>query len=329
VPARIIRPLSLVLLALLAACAPRQNPITFTTTGGDAWTFDKLVEARVAPQACEVVTFASEAGTISARPEGERVFARVPLRPGDSRIDAACINNGVRSGQSASQHWRVRLNDVPKAHARLRLDGTELVIDAGASEPAPAQPSPLITYEWSSRPTNPAELPGLPATGRQVRLMAPHTDGDYFISLRVTDGIGRNDESTAMLRVSNGHPEVVNLAYEHAAWIDRAIVYGIVPRLFGPRGFADVTARLDSLAALGVNTLWLSPITDAPADDFGYAVTDHFRVRPSFGTDDALRDLVQAAHARGLRVILPTSISSSALRQAMPKTISSGATSRT
>jgi glycosidase len=50
--------------------------------------------------------------------------------------------------------------------------------------------------------------------------------------------------------------------------------------------------------------LWLSPITGAPSGDFGYAVTDYFRVRPSLGSDDDLRALIGAAHARGMHVIL-------------------------
>jgi cyclomaltodextrinase / maltogenic alpha-amylase / neopullulanase len=53
-----------------------------------------------------------------------------------------------------------------------------------------------------------------------------------------------------------------------------------------------------------VNTLWLSPITTAPADDFGYAVTDHFALRADFGTASELRSLIQEAHARDMRVIL-------------------------
>ncbi|MBV8649934.1 MAG: alpha-glucosidase C-terminal domain-containing protein [Alphaproteobacteria bacterium] len=82
------------------------------------------------------------------------------------------------------------------------------------------------------------------------------------------------------------------------------IVYGVVPQLFGPRGIADVTERLDEIASLGVTVLWVSPITDAPPGDFGYAVTDPFAIRRSIGTDTDLRALVQGAHARGLKVIL-------------------------
>jgi glycosidase len=92
--------------------------------------------------------------------------------------------------------------------------------------------------------------------------------------------------------------------HDHSAWIDRAVVYGVVPWLFGERGLADVTARLDQLADLGVTALWLSPIMESPPGDFGYAVTDYFRLRRNVGTEDDLRDLVRAAHARGMRLIL-------------------------
>jgi cyclomaltodextrinase / maltogenic alpha-amylase / neopullulanase len=62
--------------------------------------------------------------------------------------------------------------------------------------------------------------------------------------------------------------------------------------------------RLDQLLALGINTLWLSPITAAPPNDFGYAVTDHFGVRANFGSESDFRALIDAAHARAMRVIL-------------------------
>ena len=88
------------------------------------------------------------------------------------------------------------------------------------------------------------------------------------------------------------------------AWARDAVVYGVVPWLFGPRGLQDVTARLDEIAALGITALWLSPVTAAPPGDFGYAVTDHFRLREDVGGEDDLRALIDAAHARHLRVLV-------------------------
>jgi glycosidase len=73
---------------------------------------------------------------------------------------------------------------------------------------------------------------------------------------------------------------------------------------FDPPGLAGVARRLDALRALGVNTVWLSPLAQTAPADFGYAVTDHFALRSDAGGEADLRALVAAAHARSMRVIL-------------------------
>lgn len=66
------------------------------------------------------------------------------------------------------------------------------------------------------------------------------------------------------------------------------------------RGVCD---RLDYIAALGVDCLWLSPLFVSPSHH-GYDAVDYYAIDPRFGTADDLRDLVRAAHARGMRVLL-------------------------
>jgi cyclomaltodextrinase / maltogenic alpha-amylase / neopullulanase len=95
-----------------------------------------------------------------------------------------------------------------------------------------------------------------------------------------------------------------SIAWCRASWTNDAVIYGVVPDLFGRHGLPDVTKHIGDIAELGANVLWLSPITDAPRGDFGYAVTDHFRIRRSLGSDADLAALISAAHARGIRVIL-------------------------
>src|SRR5688572_14050929 len=89
-----------------------------------------------------------------------------------------------------------------------------------------------------------------------------------------------------------------------ARWLEKSVVYGVVPRNFGARGARAVTKRLDRLQALGVDTLWLSPIYSTPPGDFGYAVTDFTGLRPDMGTKADFKRMVDAAHRRGLRVLL-------------------------
>jgi alpha-glucosidase len=93
-------------------------------------------------------------------------------------------------------------------------------------------------------------------------------------------------------------------------WWQDAVVYQIYPRSFqdsdgdGVGDLRGITQRLDHLAYLGVDALWLSPIYPSPLADFGYDVSDYTAVDPAFGTLDDLNELVAAAHEQGLRVLL-------------------------
>ena len=105
-------------------------------------------------------------------------------------------------------------------------------------------------------------------------------------------------------RVERGALRVVDRTEEPPAWLDRAVVYGVVPFLFGDPAFDAVSARLPELAELGVNTLWLSPIFESPDGDFGYAVESYFAVRDGWGTEASLRAMIDRAHALGMKVVL-------------------------
>jgi glycosidase len=295
-----------ILIALLLAVplGAAEAPIAFSTSGGDAWTFHKSIDIAVAEGRCDRVAIATPLRTIIAAPRTGHVSADIPLVPGDNHVEAQCLEPAGGRAEIAQQDWRVRLRNVPKAVIHTAEAGSDIVLDAGGSEPAPVQPSPILRYEWYAPDGNPAPLPDLPAEGKHLELSGAGPDGDYRVAVKVTDASGRSDASTILFRVRDGRPHVLDPIREHAGWINQAVIYGVVPQLFGPHGLADVTAHLDRLAALGVNTLWLSPLTASPPGDFGYAVTDYFRLRPEVGTADDLHELIRAAHARSMRVIL-------------------------
>lgn len=290
-------------LGLAGPGLPATPPVVFRNDGGDAWTFEKSVELLVDPGRCDAVAVRSPRATTVHVSTESHVKLRVPLAAGHNDIHAECSKNGIARGAAARQRWRVRLRDVPRARIKSNFTEQVLVLDAGSSEGAPTNSRSWLRYEWRARENNPAALEGLPAEGQRVALR-PSADGEYFVTVRATDEAGRFDESTVLLRVRDGRWEPVDPADAQPSWIDKAIVYGAVPAFFGENGLADVTRHLDRLAALGVNTLWLSPITASPRGDFGYAVTDYFSLKQGLGGDKALRELIQAAHARGLRVIL-------------------------
>jgi alpha-glucosidase len=93
-------------------------------------------------------------------------------------------------------------------------------------------------------------------------------------------------------------------------WWRSAVIYQIYPRSFADLtgdGIGDlpgITARLDSLAALGVDAIWLSPFYTSPQKDAGYDVADYCDVDPIFGTLSDFEAMQSRAHELGLRVIV-------------------------
>lgn len=100
-------------------------------------------------------------------------------------------------------------------------------------------------------------------------------------------------------------------------WWRGAVIYQIYPRSFQDHnadGIGDligVAERLDYVADLGVDAIWLSPFFTSPMKDFGYDVANYRDVDPIFGTLGDFDRLLQKAHALGLRVIIDQVISHS------------------
>ncbi|MCV7401369.1 glycoside hydrolase family 13 protein [Mycobacterium fragae] len=93
-------------------------------------------------------------------------------------------------------------------------------------------------------------------------------------------------------------------------WWSRAVFYQIYPRSFADSngdGVGDldgVLSRLDYLDLLGIDAIWLNPVTVSPMADHGYDVADPRDVDPLFGGQAALERLIAAAHLRGIKVTM-------------------------
>ena len=93
-------------------------------------------------------------------------------------------------------------------------------------------------------------------------------------------------------------------------WWQTAVFYQIYPRSFadgngdGIGDFPGMIDKLDYLADLGVDALWLSPHFPSPQFDVGYDISDYVDVAPEYGTLDDFKRFLDGAHERGMRVIL-------------------------
>ncbi len=100
-------------------------------------------------------------------------------------------------------------------------------------------------------------------------------------------------------------------------WWRGSVTYQVYPRSFqddsgdGIGDLAGITRRLDHLAYLGVDAVWLSPVFTSPMLDMGYDVSDYTNIDPVFGTLADFDALVSRAHALGLKVIIDQVLSHS------------------
>src|SRR5690348_5121848 len=93
-------------------------------------------------------------------------------------------------------------------------------------------------------------------------------------------------------------------------WYKYAIIYEVHVRAFydsnndGIGDFPGLMQKLDYLQDLGVTCIWMLPFFPSPLRDDGYDISDYRSVNPSYGTLDDFKAFLDAAHQRGIRVII-------------------------
>jgi len=100
------------------------------------------------------------------------------------------------------------------------------------------------------------------------------------------------------------------LSPQSGLWYKDAVIYQVHVRAFfdssgdGNGDFRGLALKLDYLQDLGVNAIWLMPFFPSPLRDDGYDISDYRSVNPTYGTLDDFKAFLQAAHQRGIRVII-------------------------
>jgi maltose alpha-D-glucosyltransferase/alpha-amylase len=96
---------------------------------------------------------------------------------------------------------------------------------------------------------------------------------------------------------------------DESSWYVDGVIYQLHVRTFadsngdGIGDFRGLIGRLDYLAGLGITCLWLMPFCESPLRDDGYDVSHYERIHPPYGTMDDFQAFLDAAHAKGMRVI--------------------------
>ena len=96
---------------------------------------------------------------------------------------------------------------------------------------------------------------------------------------------------------------------DQALWYKDTVLYQVYIRAFydsdgnGHGDLRGVMMKLDYIKSLGADCIWLMPFYPSPLNDDGYDIADFYSIHPDYGTLEDFKELLEAAHARGLRVI--------------------------
>src|SRR5688572_23942572 len=290
-----------------------KSGIRLNGSSADVWTFRKRAMGSLDnPAACQVVLVDNSNTHVEALLYGSSFSAEVPIRPGANPLKAVCRYTDKEEELSNEINFTGQLQQRPTAIINSSLSNGRLALDGTGSLPDELENQPIREYIWSARLDNPAAVlvgGGVgqhefkeEISGTSIEIELPAVDGEYYFSLRVVDQGGREDSSTTYFVVEGGQPRIPDFDHENPAWVEEAIVYGVIPRLFGSPGARAIQDKLDDLADLGINAIWLAPIN--ATIDYGYSVTDYFELRDNFGTKEDFLAMVQAAHARGIRILM-------------------------
>src|SRR6266498_1757729 len=99
------------------------------------------------------------------------------------------------------------------------------------------------------------------------------------------------------------------MSAQSSLWYRDAIMYEVHVRAFfdsnadGIGDFRGLTEKLDYIRDLGVDCIWLLPMYPSPLRDGGYDIADFCAILPEYGTLEEFKAFLDAAHARGIRIV--------------------------
>lgn len=236
--------------------------------------------------------------------DGDRFTVDFQLGPGNSKLVVSADSSGTVV-HSDTLRLTLGYDLRPEIQAWASVTGAEIRLHG---RPEADSRSEVLTWRWEADGANPAAV-SLSSPGESTTLVA-FSDltrcGEYYFNLVATTSAGQSSRARTLVTLDAAGPHPFDIATDHAAWIDSAVLYEITPSDFVAGGkLVDITTRLPELAALGVTAVWLQPIFGTrDIGGMGYGITDYFTVRPDLGSEADLHQLVAIAHQHGLRVLL-------------------------
>ncbi|MBK8127908.1 MAG: T9SS type A sorting domain-containing protein [bacterium] len=231
---------------------------------------------------------------------GDSFALAVTLTEGDNLFTLFARDMNSDTGRSAQMNYPRLVDQAPNPILVVNIGDATIQLNATSSTDPQGDP---LTYEWIADPDNPAPVTLNDPHNPIATFTIPPVHGEYYFDLVVSDDEQNTARARTFVRVTDdGESAFQN--NQVAEWVDNAVVYEIFVRSYSAGGDLDgVTADMQRIADLGVSAIWMMPIFEGPSDH-GYEITDYYTIEQDYGTNEDLRELVEAAHAHGLKVVL-------------------------
>jgi glycosidase len=224
----------------------------------------------------------------------------VTLVEGENRFVAYAVDANGDTGRAPAMTFTLNVNHTPIIHMTTRVQSGQCILDASTTTDPESQ---TVTFSWTADPANPSAVTLQNAQAAIAQFAVPAVRGEYYFNVTASDPDGHSTTARTLFTVGadSAHGFANN---ECAYWVNNAIIYEIFVRTHSATSdFTGVTNDMQRIADLGVNCIWLMPIFEGPSDH-GYEITDYYHLEQDYGTEQEFRELVSAAHARGIKVIL-------------------------
>jgi len=247
--------------------------VTMLTPGVEYWYRDINFRGKLSDSTIQSISFFFN-GVESAQPVVNGNFSvPITLVDGANKVYVRAVD--LRGFATVSKEVTLSINPdyTPELWINGSSTGRQVTLWVNGSSPKGL----TLSYLWSSDLTNPASTIGI-VTDTITTFTMPTVSGEYYYNCRVKDSQNRIKNARILVKVVGDSVRVAGIN-EHAAWIDKAVVYEIYPRAFTAQGgFLGIIERIPDMKDLGVNTLWLMPIYKGPTTH-GYEITDYYGFR--------------------------------------------------
>lgn len=273
--------------------------INFLTPSVTFWYPDVTVKGTLSDSEITTVKFYFNGVESTENVTDSEFSVPVTLEEGENIIFVKAVDKNGYESTTKNLILIYEKDNSPQVSISGSVSGRTVTLNAEGTSPDDV----TFTYYWTDDDElNPANLMGA-ATTQGITIDIPIIKGEYYINVRARDSKGRfayarqlifaNPDSVYLARINN-----------HASWIDNAVFYEIYPRSYSSSGdFQGIQNKIPDMLDLGINAVWFMPIYTGPTIH-GYEITDYFGFEEDFGTEQDFRNLAEALHDAGIKVIL-------------------------